>query len=207
VDLSWPFSRDPDVLQARLVTRARLGDSRAFGDLYEALHPRVWAFAARRCASAADAEDVVARTFHRLLERLERYEPGRGPVAAFALAIARSLLIDDARQRARERAERGDATPDEGAQADDLPDALGQLVRAEELGALREALAQLPGETRELFGLRFGDGLRTGEIAALLGLKEAAVRQRLSRGLRALQQSLTAASPEGFDAAAKGEPV
>ena len=206
MDLSWPFSRDP---LAGLVTRARAGDSRAFGDLYEALHPRVWAFAARRCASAADAEDVVARTFHRLLERLERYEPGRGPVAAFALSIARSLLLDDARQRARDRAESGAAATEP---VDDLPDALGQLVRAEELGALREALAQLPEETRELFGLRFGDGLRTGEIAALLGIKEAAVRQRLSRGLRALQQSLPF---EGFEAAAatvsvtakSGEPV
>jgi len=205
VELPWPFSRDP---LARLVSQARAGDGRAVGELYEALHPRVWAFAARRCRSAADAEDVVARTFHRLLERLDRFDSGRGPVAAFALAIARNLLIDDARLRAREQAQRGEAAPDGGSGlaefAEEVPDALGQLVRAEELGALREALAQLPPETRELFGLRFGDGLRTGEIAALLGIKEAAVRQRLSRGLRALQQALAV---EGFEAAAKGEPV
>lgn len=197
MDVSWPFSRDP---LARLVTRARAGDTRAFGELYEALHPRVWAFAARRCNSAADAEDVVARTFHRLLERLEQYQPGRGPVAAFALAIARSLLLDDARLRGRDRAWQGDPV-------DDLPDALGQLVRAEEVGALREELAKLPAETRELFGLRFGDGLRTGEIAALLGIKEAAVRQRLSRGLRALQQSLTEGAVAAPADATKGEPV
>ena len=105
----------------------------------------MWAFAARRCSSAADAEDVVARTFQRLLERLERYQPGRGPVAACALAIARSLLLDDARLRARAQTQSG--------------------------------------------------------------LEEAAVRQRLSRGLRALQQSLSTVSPEGLEAAARGEPV
>jgi RNA polymerase sigma-70 factor (ECF subfamily) len=207
VELSWPFSRDP---LARLVSRARAGDGRAFGELYEALHPRLWAFASRRCRSAADAEDVVARTFHRLLERLGHYQPGRGPVAAFALAIARNLLIDDARLRAREQLQRGEAALDEALSQpqEEVPDALGQLVRAEELGALREALAQLPPETRELFGLRFGDGLRTGEIAALLGVKEAAVRQRLSRGLRALQQALTVQGDfERFETAVKGEPA
>ena len=200
--LPWPFVRDP---HARLVARARAGDARAFGALYDALHPRVWAFAARRCACAADAEDVVARTFHRLLERLDRYQPRRGPVAAFALAIARNLLIDDARLRAQAREARGEASADE---AEDVPDALGQLVRAEELGALREALALLPPETRELFRLRFGDGLRTGEIAALLGITEAAVRQRLSRGLRSLQQAL---ARDGLEAAlgdaGQGEPA
>jgi RNA polymerase sigma-70 factor (ECF subfamily) len=183
------------------VARARAGDARAFGALYDALHPRVWAFAARRCACAADAEDVVARTFHRLLERLERYQPRRGPVAAFALAIARNLLIDDARLRAQAREARGEAAPDE---AEDVPDALGQLVRAEELAALREALSKLPPDLRELFGLRFGDGLRTGEIAALLGVTDAAVRQRLSRGLRTLQETLSLEWPE---AKANGAPT
>lgn len=188
--LPWPFSRDP---LARLLERARAGDARAFGALYDALHPRVWAFAARRCGSAADAEDAVARTFHRLLERLERFDSARGPVAAFALAITRNLLIDDARLRARERLDGGAAVPE---QADEVPDALGQLLRAEELEALRAAVAGLPGETRELFGLRFGDGLPTAEIAGVLGLSEAAVRQRLSRGLRNLQAQLAEAGDE-----------
>lgn len=193
---AWPFSRDP---LPRLVTRARAGDSRAFGELFEALHPRVWAFAARRCGSGADAEDVVARTFHRLLERLGSYDEGKGPVVAFALAIARNLLIDDTRLRARERSDAGEAAAQ---LLDDVPDALGQLVRAEELEALREALSRLPAETRELFGLRFGDELPTAEIAALLGIKEAAVRQRLSRALRELQETLEL-SGDAF----KGEPV
>jgi RNA polymerase sigma-70 factor (ECF subfamily) len=204
LSLFEPFSRDP---LARLVTRARAGDGRAFGELYEALHPRVWAFASRRCRSVADAEDVVARTFHRLLERLGHYDAGRGPVAAFALAIARNLLIDDARLRSREALQREEGAVTIAEAPDEVPDALGQLVRAEELGALREALAGLPPETRELFGLRFGDGLRAGEIAALLGIKEAAVRQRLSRGLRALEQALAATGNERFQAATKGEPA
>lgn len=186
MNLPWPLSRDP---LARLLQRARAGDSRAFGELYDALYPRVWVFVTRRSATAADAEDAAARTFHRLLERLDRYDAHRGPVAAFVFAIARNLLADDARSRRQQGPGRSDRS-DEDELHDAVPDALGQLVRAEELEALREALAKLPGETRELFGLRYGDGLRAPEIAALLGLSDAAVRQRLSRALHALQELL-----------------
>ena len=55
----------------------------------------------------------------------------------------------------------------------------------------RERLAQieaLPSEDRELIALRYADGLRHGEIAQLLGISEAAVRQRVSRALRGLRQ-------------------
>ena len=48
-------------------------------------------------------------------------------------------------------------------------------------------LARLPAETRELLMLRFGDGLRFTEIAQVMGLGEAAVRQRTSRAVRELR--------------------
>jgi RNA polymerase sigma-70 factor (ECF subfamily) len=51
-------------------------------------------------------------------------------------------------------------------------------------------VAALPPESRQLLELRFGDGLRHAEIAALTGAREAAVKQRLSRLLRSLRGTL-----------------
>jgi len=52
------------------------------------------------------------------------------------------------------------------------------------------SLAGLPEGTRELLALRFADGLRWAEIAAVLGESEPALRQRSSRALRELRESL-----------------
>lgn len=190
MNLPWPFRRE-DPLDA-LLGRARGGDERALVELYEALYPRVFSFVARRTRSREDAEDAVSRTFHRLLERLAAVETSRGGVAAFALAIARNLLIDDARARRT-------SLPIEEAGAILVEEStpLGELLRDEELRRLRAALAGLPAETRELVALRYGDGLSHAEIGGLLGLTEVACRQRASRALASLKAALLAGAEEG----------
>ena len=62
---------------------------------------------------------------------------------------------------------------------------------------VRDLIASLPADTREMFGLRFGDGLRYGEIATLLGTSEAAVKQRFSRVLRELRTRTIRMEQEG----------
>ena len=47
-----------------------------------------------------------------------------------------------------------------------------------------------------MFSLRFADGLRLREIAELMDLSEAAVKQRFSRTLRELRAKLRARDPD-----------
>jgi RNA polymerase sigma-70 factor, ECF subfamily len=163
----------------RLLRRARRGDRDGFCSLYKELHPRVYAFAARRTRTRADAEDVTARVFQALVEQLPNIDEERG-VLPWALAVARNHLIDLA------RAQRPAAPESDLAAALIEPRTpLGDLLA-------RELLAQLdalPTEDRELIALRHADGLRHKEIARLLGISEAAVRQRLSRARRSLSQA------------------
>ena len=172
----------------RLAGRAAGGDRSAFVELYRALYPPVARFVACRVASTADAEDVVARTFHRLLESLGRLDATRGTVLAWCLATARNLAADLGRSRRHGQDGAGalEAAPD-GAL-----DAQGRLEADERLQALARVLDGLPAGTRELIELRFGDGLSTAELAAHAGVSEAAVRKRLSRALAALRQDLAA---------------
>lgn len=187
--LPWPLR---DAWLSRLVVRSQRGDREAFRDLYRALYGPVSRYVRQRVSSAADAEDLVGQVFFRLLESLERIDPKRGSVLAYALSMARNALVDDARARAgRVPEEAAAAIPDSGAGP------LERLVGAEDTQRLRAELARLPPETRELLMLRFGDGLRFAEVAQVMGLSEAAVRQRTSRAVRELRARWDAGPTRG----------
>lgn len=181
---------------ARLAVRAAGGDRAAFVALYRALYPPVARWVARRARSPGDAEDVVSLTFHRLLETLPRLDPARGTPLAFALGVARHALADEARRRAVRGDTAGPGSADAAALADLAPGAEQALLERERLEGLARLLDGLPAEARELLELRFGDGLRHAEIAALTGASEAAVKQRLSRALKALRAAARAGGGE-----------
>lgn len=172
---------------ARLVRRAQRGDARAFSALFAALHPVVYGYLAARVRVRADAEDLTAVTLHRFVERLDRYDASRGGVRAWVMSIARNALIDHIRKT--RRTDVAPLTDVEHLLADArfAPD--GPQVDPR-LHQIAEALGDFPPSTREMFALRYGDGLTVAEIAAVLGISEAAAKQRFSRTLRALERKL-----------------
>jgi RNA polymerase sigma-70 factor (ECF subfamily) len=187
--LPWPLR---DAWLSRLLVRSQRGDREAFRDLYRALYGPVSRYLRRRVPSAVDAEELIGQVFFRLLESLDRVDPRKGTVLVYALSMARNALVDEARSRAG-------LVPEEAAAA--VPDSgagpLERLMGEEDVTRVRSELAKLPAETRELLMLRFGDGLRFAEIAQVLGLSEAAVRQRTSRAVRELRSRWDAGLARG----------
>ena len=179
----WPTQDDHHL---ELLEAARRGDRGAFLALYRDLYPLVAGFVGRRICHRQDAEDVIAIVFNKFLERLGSYDAARGTVRMFAVAIARTAVIDHV------RAVRDDLPVDElsGVLADSAETPLEALLRDERTQALRGALLELSAASREVLILRYGDGLKHGEIAALLGLRPDAVKQRASRALRELEAKL-----------------
>ena len=171
--------RDP---LARLARRAVSGDRRAFTRLYRDLHPLVARFVARRVDSSADAEELVAEVFRRLVEHLGEFDHARGSVRAWVLRIARNAVIDHYRTRKSPIALEAIADG-----LCELAGPLDHLLADERAARVRALLETFPLETRRLLALRYGDGLRHAEIAELLGLGEAVVRKRISRAIRELR--------------------
>jgi RNA polymerase sigma-70 factor (ECF subfamily) len=183
-----PFARRiRDVRLAWLVSRSQRGDRDAFRRLYRLLHGPVSRYVGRRVRPPQDAEDVVAEVFTRLVESLDRIDARRTTVLAYALAAARNAVVD--------RARKGGASPDPlSLPAPEAPPDPGERLEARQsLDALRACVERQPGEVRELLSLRYGDDLRHAEIAAVMELSEAAVRQRLSRAVRELRAQLSGA--------------
>ena len=55
---------------------------------------------------------------------------------------------------------------------------------------MQRLVARQPAEIREMFALRFEQGLRVREVAQVLGLGEEAAKQRFARTLRKIQLQL-----------------
>jgi len=176
-----------DRRHAKLLERSRRGDSAAFSRLYRDLFGPISQFVAARVKVPEDGEDLVARVFHRFIEHLDRYDSSRGSVMTWLMTMARNAIIDHHRTR-KEAA----LSIDDLAEllAGNHPDPLEQILQDERTRQVWDILRDLPSETREMFSLRYGDGLTSAEIAHVTGMGEAAVKQRFSRALRSLRTGL-----------------
>jgi len=146
----------------------------------------VYGFFAYRVSSRTDAEDLTQGTFERALRGWSGYDPSRGALRTWLLAIARNLLVDHYRRdrsRSVESLDESDLDAWEGSEDRGISD-LGIAPD------LERALARLGERERELIALYFGGGLNGREVAKLTGLTVANVHQILSRSLRRLRAEL-----------------
>jgi RNA polymerase sigma-70 factor (ECF subfamily) len=127
----------------------------------------VYTFFRRMGRQPADAADLTQDTFVRALVGADRFR---------FEASYRTWLLGIARNVHREWVRRSYRSPDLGSEIDVV--ALGD---ADDTVAVADALGRLPLDERELLVLHHVEGLPSKEIAALLGISDAAARQRLSR--------------------------
>ena len=137
----------------------------------------------RRHAPAGLAEDAAQETFLRFVRARARYRE-RGSARAYLVTIARNVCADMARSRAVAWEELPESLAGEGepGDADDARD---------------HALALLPRAQQEALELRYGQGLRVGEVALALGVSRFAASRAISSALGALRESLDPSGERG----------
>src|SRR5574339_1191435 len=149
-------------------------DPAAFGRLYDCYVQPIYRYVISRVGTAHEAEDITSQTFISAYEALGRYRE-RGQFSAWLFRIARSKLNDHFR---RSRREVGLEAVGELLERED---ALGVLIRAEELSRIRFIIGHLNAEEQELIRLRYVADLSFAEIADLVGKREDAVKKSLYR--------------------------
>lgn len=196
---------DPDT--ETLLARASEGDHSAAGQVLVRYGPRLRRMLSvrmePRLAARVDASDVVQETLLVALQRLPGYLRERPlPFFPWLRQIALERLRDlwrhhfQAGNRTvyREEAEEGSSGSEAEQAANRLlgesESLLQRLVRKETLGRLRQALARLAPDDREVLVLRHLEQLSTAETAAVLGISETAAKQRHLRAIRRMRRLL-----------------
>jgi RNA polymerase sigma factor (sigma-70 family) len=163
------------------------GDAEAFAEFYRRHARRIASYLMRATGSAEAAADLTAETFAAALVSRRRYRPDRAEPLPWLYGIAAHKLNDWRRRgyaedgaRRRLGMERIELTEDDAREFERMADE----------ATVVEMLDELPGEQRSALRARLLDERGYDEIASVEGVSEAAVRQRVSRGLATLRRKI-----------------
>jgi RNA polymerase sigma-70 factor, ECF subfamily len=190
-----------------LAREAATGDESAFETLVSRYQGRVYRLARRLTMSTGDAEDVLQETFLQAYRGLPSFRE-EARFATWLFRIATNAALMTRRRHARRPVEPlDDYLPrfDEAGRHAGGPEELSLASRAEEIldrkrlaASALEGIDRLPDLYRTAFVLRDLEELPTAEVAKVLGIEEAAVRQRVHRArlmLRGYLGHLAGAKP------------
>lgn len=169
----------------QLVGRAQRGDTGAVEALYQRYAQSVYRYIYYRVSSTADAEDLTAEVFVKMVEGLPAYRITGAPFEAWLYRIAAARVIDYRRRsQRRPQAELTENLADSTM----LPEE--EIQRIQEVETLRQAFSQFNDEEQTLLILRFVERKSHQEVAEVLGKSPAAVKSMQHRTLLRLASLL-----------------
>lgn len=180
---------------ADLILAVARRDRAAFVALFERFAGRVKGYAIRAGAVAADADEIAQDVMVSVWRNAGDFDPSRAAASTWIFAIARNRRIDAFRRQQRPTPDPNDPLFQPGPE----PDGYDILSAAERDRRLREALASLAPEQRQVLVAAFYDGLSHGEIAARSGLPLGTVKSRIRLAFRHLHGILGDDLAEGFE--------
>jgi RNA polymerase sigma-70 factor (ECF subfamily) len=191
-----PVTSPSGVDEGVLVSQAREGDTRAFGELVRRYEGKIFRLAQHVTNNREDAEDVLQETFMKAYEHLDQFK-GDSKFYTWIVRIAVNQALMKLRRRKTDKSVSLDEQIDTGedtivreiAAWDEDPE---QRFSREELGdILDHAVDSLEPPYRSVFVLRDVEELSTEETAEALGLSIPAVKSRLLRARLQLREKLT----------------
>jgi len=171
-----------------LIARIANGDRLAMQVLFARHHVRVYRFVLRLIRNEAAAEDLISDVFLDVWRQAGKFE-GRSAVSTWLLSIARFKALSVLRRRGEEELD------DESAEAieDQADDPEVALAKKDKGAALRQCLAKLSAEHREIIDLVYYHEKSVEEVAGIVGIPEATVKTRMFYARKKLAELLTAA--------------
>jgi RNA polymerase sigma-70 factor, ECF subfamily len=181
--------------EQELLTGLRRRDRMACTCLLKFYAPRLLRLAGQLMGDPDEAEDVLQEAFIRACDRIDtfRSESGLGTwlhrivinTALMRLRSRKAVTTDDIESMVADYSDGTWKSVSSGA-----VEPSREILGAELLDAMNQAVSRLPESLRTVFVLRDVEGMSTREAAEMLGISESALKVRLHRARLALRKEL-----------------
>jgi RNA polymerase sigma-70 factor (ECF subfamily) len=187
-----PEPQADGALNAELLRRIAAQDREALAELYDTAAALLFSVSFRILGDAHETEEVIQEVFLQIWNKASTYDPALGTPLHWTLGIARNRSID--RLRSRQRRARMHEQFQQFGETEFLARHAGGAagLSAEELAAVRAAVATLPADQRRALDLAFFGGLTHAEIADATGEPLGTVKARIRRAMLKLRDTLQA---------------
>jgi RNA polymerase sigma-70 factor (ECF subfamily) len=181
----------------KVLQRAKEGDKKAFEEIFNLYHRRIYNAVYGMLGNADDAQDVAQDVFVRLHYALPTLRADEA-FSTYLYRIALNLCRDRARRKKRVRFQSIDTPrshdPDGEGDPMDFPD-YAKLPEEELSGdelqrRVREAVQSLTDDHRSVIVMHHFQGMEVNDIAKILGVPSGTVKSRLARGRDQLNRKL-----------------
>jgi RNA polymerase sigma-70 factor, ECF subfamily len=157
-----------------LIGRIARGDRLAMQVLFARHHVRVYRFVLRLMRDEMAAEDVISEVFLDVWHEAGRFE-GRSTVSTWLIAIARFKALSALRKR--REAKLDDETAESIEEPSDSPELA--ITKLDKGAKLRQCLAALSPEHREVIDLVYYHEKSVEEVAKIVGIPQNTVKTRM----------------------------
>lgn len=169
-----------------LLFKIKKRDAEAYGQVYDLYSPRIYRFIYFKVSNQDEAEDLTSETFLKCWQYLTSENDNEiDNLSAFIYRIARNLVIDFYRERAKVE------TMNERELLEKIEEKKNSLAEVEKIidkANIEKHLRLLKDEYREVIELRYIEEFSVGEIAKILDKTRGSVSVLIYRALQTLRE-------------------
>ena len=185
-----------DLNDEELMAHLQAGHGDALAVLFDRYHRLVLSIALKIVRDPAEAEDVMQNVFLEIFRSVAQFDPARGTTKTWVLQYAYHRSINRRQQlNARHFYQQTSIEEVEWLMAESS--LLGRFSHHELKHLLRQGLATLSRQQRQVLELASYDGLSMSEIASKTGESVSNVRHYYYRGLKKLRSLISGGQEQG----------
>jgi RNA polymerase sigma-70 factor (ECF subfamily) len=172
-----------------LARRLQRREPDAMKDLYDRFGKLAYSVVLGIVRDASTAEDLVQETFLRVWNRIQAFEPGRGALGPWLLAIARNRAIDHVRSSSS-KIDRNAFGLDLDEHPSLFVDMQREVENTDHARIIRAAIKKLNPNQQKVIELAWYEGLSQTEMAERMGQPLGTIKTWVRSALGVLREAL-----------------
>lgn len=171
-------------LDLQLVSSAQAGDRQAFGRIYDLYVRDIYDFLYFKTHHKETAQDLTSLTFTKALANIAGYDASKSSFVTWLYRIARNTVTDHYRTK------RMTVDIEDAWDLADSTDIAHDAETAVLMANVRQHLAKLSSEQRDIITMRIWQQKTYAEIAEVMGKSEASCKVSFSRAMQRLRREM-----------------